>query len=227
MTTVAVMQPYFMPYLGYYRLLQQADIFVAFDCVQFPRRGWVHRNRLHGGNGELAWLTLPIRPGPRSIAIDELVFDDRSEGWWDAAVRRFPALRSPGAQAAMELAGDVRPGGRAADYLVDQLVRMRDLLGLEASVLRSSDFGLPAELRGEVRIVEICRRLTADRYVNAPGGRALYDPARFEAAGIELSFLPDWSGSYASTLERLAIEPVQTLREELALNAGRYGGDDA
>lgn len=227
MTTVAVMQPYFMPYLGYYRLLQQVDIFVAFDCVQFPRRGWVHRNRLHDGNGELAWLTLPIRPAPRSIAIDELVFDGRADGWWDAAVRRFPALRTPGAPAAMAVAGEVRPGGRVADYLVDQLRRMRDLLDLRATVRRSRDFGLPADMRGEARIVEICRRLGADRYLNAPGGRALYDPAQFEAAGIELSFLPDWSGAYTSTLERLALEPVGNLREELALSAGRCGGDAA
>jgi hypothetical protein len=225
-TTVAVMQPYFMPYLGYYRLLQQADVFVAFDCVQFPRRGWVHRNRLHGANGELAGLTLPIRPGPRSIAIDELVFDGRAEGWWDAAVRRFPALRSPAAPAALDLAGEVRPGGRVADHLVDQLLRMRDLLGLGATVLRSRDFALPAELRGEARIVEICRRLGANRYLNAPGGRALYDPARFAAAGIELSFLPDWPGSDASMLERLALEPGEALRGELALSAGRFGGDD-
>ncbi|MEQ8815145.1 MAG: WbqC family protein [Thalassobaculum sp.] len=226
MTSIAVMQPYFMPYLGYYRLLHQADVFVAFDCVQFPRRGWVHRNRLHGGNGELAWLTLPIRPGHRSIAIDELVFDHRAETWWDAAARRFPALRSPGASAAMSLAGGFRPGDRVADYLVDQLTRMRDLLGLQARVVRSRDFGLPAEMRGEARIIEICRRLDADRYLNAPNGRELYDPTRFAAAGIELSFLPDWSGSYASTLERTAVEPVSALQDELAINSGRCGAGD-
>ncbi len=221
------MQPYFMPYLGYYRLLHQADIFVALDCVQFPRRGWVHRNRLHGDNGELAWLTLPIRPGPRSIAIDELVFDDRADSWWNSAVRRFPALRSPGAPVAMALAGEFRPGDRLADYLVDQMQRMRDLLGLRAQVLRSRDFGLPAELRGEARIVEICRRLEADRYLNAPNGRELYDPARFAAVGIELSFLPEWPNSFASALERTALEPVSALQDELAVNVGRCDGGGA
>ena len=114
-----------------------------------------------------------------------------------------------------------------ADYLVDQRLRMRDLLGLRAHVLRSRDFDLPAELRGEARIVEICRRLEADRYLNAPNGRELYDPAKFAAVGIELSFLPEWSKSYASTLERTAMEPVSALRDELAVNVDRCDGGGA
>src|SRR6202011_2722341 len=74
MTTVAVMQPYFVPYAGYFRLFTAADIFVAFDCVQFPRRGWVHRNRLALTPGNSDWLTLPIQKSDRDTRIDELVF---------------------------------------------------------------------------------------------------------------------------------------------------------
>ena len=55
------MQPYFVPYAGYFRLFAAADVFVAYDCVQFPRRGWVHRNRLPTATGMSDWLTLPVR----------------------------------------------------------------------------------------------------------------------------------------------------------------------
>jgi hypothetical protein len=216
MTTVAVMQPYFMPYLGYYRLLARADVFVIFDCVQFPRRGWVHRNRLHSESGELAWLTLPVKPAPRSARIDELVFADDAEGWWAAAARRFPALRSPRAEVANDLVAGFRHGDRVADHLTAQLAWMREQLSLPAAILRSRDFKLPAELRGEARIIEICSQLGARRYLNAPGGRALYDEDRFTEAGIELSFLPDWPGSSASVLERIVTEPLSVLRRELA-----------
>ena len=58
--TVAVMQPYFIPYAGYFRLFAASDLFVIYDCVQFPRRGWVHRNRLLDRSGKLRWLTLPL-----------------------------------------------------------------------------------------------------------------------------------------------------------------------
>lgn len=215
MTTVAVMQPYFMPYLGYYRLLRDADVFVAFDCVQFPRRGWVHRNRLHGDGGVPAWLTLPVRHASRSARIDSLVFGTDAEGWWAAAARRFPALRVRGCGEAVALAGSFSEGDGVADYLAAQLHRVRDRLGLKATIRRSSDLALPADLRGEARIIEICRHLGARRYLNAPGGRGLYDQGRFAAAGIELSFLPDWQWSYASVLERFATEPVTALQTEL------------
>ena len=58
--TVAIMQPYFAPYAGYFRLLATTDLFVVYDCVQFPRRGWVHRNQLPDAAGKLDWLTLPL-----------------------------------------------------------------------------------------------------------------------------------------------------------------------
>src|SRR5690242_1084459 len=80
MTTVAVMQPYFMPYAGYFRLMAAADIFVIYDCVQFPKGGWVHRNRLPDGKGQLRWLTLPIDRPKLGTLISELSFmDDAAE----------------------------------------------------------------------------------------------------------------------------------------------------
>ncbi len=70
----AIMQPYFAPYGGYWRLLAGADLFVIYDCVQFPRRGWVHRNRLPDAKGERRWLTLPLAPAPYDARIQDLVF---------------------------------------------------------------------------------------------------------------------------------------------------------
>src|SRR4051794_18580959 len=72
--TIAVMQPYFMPYAGYFRLFQASDPFVIYDCVQFPRRGWVHRNRLADARGVNRWLTLPLAKAPRDVLIRDLRF---------------------------------------------------------------------------------------------------------------------------------------------------------
>ena len=74
MTVVAVMQPYFMPYAGYFRLFAAADLVAIFDCVQFPRRGWVHRNRLPSRKGEARWLTLPLQKVRTSTQISKLRF---------------------------------------------------------------------------------------------------------------------------------------------------------
>ncbi|WP_444430711.1 WbqC family protein [Rhodobacter capsulatus] len=84
MTTVAVMQPYFFPYGGYYRLLAAADVFVILDCVQFPRRGRVHRSSLPGAG---RWITLPLEPAPRDSLISAMRLAP------DAAGRLWPQCR--------------------------------------------------------------------------------------------------------------------------------------
>ena len=71
---VAVMQPYFFPYAGYFRLLDVVDHFVVFDCVQFPRRGRVHRTQVPGPTGGVEWLTLPLASMPREVLIRDLAF---------------------------------------------------------------------------------------------------------------------------------------------------------
>src|SRR5215469_15966664 len=72
--TVAIMQPYFMPYAGYFRLMAAADVFVIYDCAQFPKGGWVHRNRMPDGTGRMQWLTLPINRPHLGTHIADLTF---------------------------------------------------------------------------------------------------------------------------------------------------------
>jgi hypothetical protein len=96
------------------------------------------------------------------------------------------------------------------------LKRIAVYLGLQWNVIRSSSLQISAELRGQDRILEIARRLGARRYVNAPGGRALYDPQRFADNGIELCFLDDYPGSRISILNRLLAEA----RDCLAMDIG-------
>jgi hypothetical protein len=73
--SIAVMQPYFFPYAGYFQLFHKTDTFVILDCVQFPRRGWVHRNQFTKLDGSVDWLTLPIRKCPQETLIKDLEFD--------------------------------------------------------------------------------------------------------------------------------------------------------
>ena len=89
MATVAIMQPYFFPYAGYFRLFAAADQFVIYDCVQFPRRGWVHRNRLPDANGAPAWLTLPLEKASRNLTISELRFPSDAVSRFTVQIPRF------------------------------------------------------------------------------------------------------------------------------------------
>ena len=89
------------------------------------------------------------------------------------------------------------------DYIERLLKCIVNQLGLPWNVIRSSTLDLPPTLRGQHRILEIARQLGARRYVNAPGGRSLYDPVDFNNAGIDLCFLPEYHGPNVSILERM------------------------
>ena len=88
---IAVMQPYFFPYLGYLRLLRDVD-YCCLNDVQFPRRGWVHRNRVTNNNGELDWLTLPIQKCERNTLIKDLEFKQNYEQWNESYVTKYACL---------------------------------------------------------------------------------------------------------------------------------------
>jgi hypothetical protein len=221
-SAIAVMQPYFIPYAGYFRLFAASDLFVIYDCVQFPRRGWVHRNRLVDQSGNLSWLTLPLEKAPRDILIRDLRFSPDAAALIRQRVRPFGLAAQHGSEALRSMIDILLdPREHPVDYIARLLECAVACLGLPWNVIRSSSLNLPDSLRGQDRILEIARRLGARRYVNPPGGRSLYDPAAFADAGIELRFLPEYSGPASSILARFMDEDRAALAEELRATIGR------
>jgi len=217
------MQPYFVPYAGYFRLFAASDLFVVYDCVQFARRGWVHRNRLVDGNRAQRWLTLPLQKAPREVLIRDLRFAPDAAALLEERLRPFQLPAAGGVIAGVLAAlRDVR--GAPVDYIVRLLEEIVCYLGLPWRVMRSSALDLPPSLRGQERILEIVQRLGARRYVNASGGRDLYDPVAFEQAGVELRLLSDYAGSTASILTRLLTEHRDALSGDI-LKSTNDGGE--
>jgi hypothetical protein len=214
MATIAIMQPYFLPYAGYFRLLAQADLFVIYDCVQFPRRGWLHRNKLLDAKGEEQWLTLPLKPAAQDVKIRDLEFPDDAAAALAERLRPFPVAARTGAHSPL-LERVKRAEGAPAEYIAGLLEETCRTLGLAWNVVRSSELAVPESFRAQDRILEIARRLGASRYLNAPGGRELYDAETFADAGIELAFLEPWSGAGGSILQRLADDDLAALAEQI------------
>jgi hypothetical protein len=213
--TVAIMQPYFIPYAGYFRLISESDLFVIYDCVQFPRRGWVHRNELTDRSGALRWLTLPLKSAAREVLIKDLEFAPGAQTEMAERLRPFP-IEERRTAALNPLLDRLMPlEGSPVDYIVDLLEATCAYLGLPWNVTRSSALGVPDSLRGQERILEIARRLGAERYLNAPGGRDLYDREAFAAEGIELAFLPPYEGRGGSILDRMLHEDRDAVRESI------------
>ena len=209
------MQPYFFPYAGYFRLLAQSDLLIIYDCVQFPRRGWVHRNQLPDINGVQQWLTLPLQKAPHDVLIRDLQFPPAVRVAVEERLRPFllpshdPAMQAEVMRVLLDTEQSV------VDYIVSTMAFVARHLGLPWSVIRSSSLEVPKAFHGQNRIIEIARRVGARRYINPPGGRDLYDSVAFAKEGMELDFLPPYNGPMGSILGRLLAEDRDALRQDV------------
>lgn len=212
---VAIMQPYFVPYAGYFRLFHAVDLFVIYDCVQFTRRGYVHRNQLPNSNGESDWLTLPLTKAPQDISIADLTFSSDAEERMKDQANKFPIfkneryLNNEFNQKIMDFS--ISP----VTYITHLLKLTCSLLNLNFNVVHSRELNIPSELKGQDRILFIAKHFKTTEYINAPGGRSLYDEASFNAHNIQLSFLSDYEGPKQSILARLFSEDLTMLRKEI------------
>ena len=212
-TRISIMQPYFVPYAGYFRLMCDVDAFVIYDDVQFIKGGWVHRNRLRRYDGTLGWLTLPLKRAPLNTRINEMTFAPGYQDTFSAAQRRFPLFvhHAPEASDVIRSVGDIT--GSPCDYIIKMLLRAAEVIGLHPTVVRSSDLAIPSELKNVDRVYYICQQLGAAEYINAPSGRALYSGVEFDKRGIRLTFLPGYRGCCDSILQRIADQPTGLLQE--------------
>jgi hypothetical protein len=214
---VAINQPCYLPWRGYFALMKTADLFVFYDDVQFTsntNRSFFARVQLKTAHGR-RWLTVPVRKSGRfGQRIDAVMIADR-EPW---AARHSAAIREAlrGAPYATEvepvLAALARPWERLADLTIATTGLMADLLGIRRDVLRSSAMGIAGT--GSGRVLAVCRALGATRYVTGHGALAYLDHEAFESAGIAVEYM-DYDHTPYPQLHG-AFEPYVTALDVLA-----------
>lgn len=224
--TLTIMQPYFLPYPGYFQLMAAADKFVVFDDVAFITRGWINRNRILL-NGREHRFTLPLQRASQNRLINEieLVADTP---WRESLLKTFLQAyrRAPFFDEVFPLLQQVvaceEPN--LAAYLLNSLRLINEHLGLQTALVPSSTVYDNAELKGEGRIVDICRQEEADTYLNAPGGREFYDAGEFARRRIRLRFLApislgekpwDEDSAQLSIVHALMFNPARELKTAL------------
>lgn len=225
MTTVAVMQPYLFPYIGYYQLVAAADIFVFLDDVNFIQRGFINRNWLMDRGGRPAPFRIPVRAASQNRRINELIYD--APGPKPLKTLRQCYAGSPGFEAFYPLFDKVisqAKGHSVAKISALSIKLVAEGLKLRTRFLTASEVDPRQTHGGQERILDICRHLGASRYINLPGGRKLYDPDVFLSEGIQLWFLDtevepltDDKGEkwHPSFLHYLLTEPDERTRETL------------
>jgi hypothetical protein len=212
---IAIMQPYFIPYAGYFRLLCAADLFVIYDCVQFTRRGYVHRNQLQNTKGELSWLTLPLEKAAQDIKISELTFSSDAQLRMQEQMLKFPLFKTKNYTDSQLRTSIIDFSLTPSAYIIHSLRQIAEALQLPFNIAYSSELRLPSDLKNEERIIAIAKHYKASTYVNSPGGKDLYDATNFKKHNIDLKFLTDYKGSYQSILQRVFSEDTADVRREI------------
>jgi len=186
----AIMQPTYLPYLGYFQLMAASYVFVFLDDVQFARRSWQSRNRILTAQGELM-LTVPVKKHDRDTPIHRIEIDD-GQPWRDkhlAAIRHAYGKKrcfdEGWAFVSEQLARE--QGGKLADLTCGMAQAAADRLGLTTRFVRASTLNAGGA-RSE-HLLEICRAVGADEYIS-PMGSSDYmeEDGVFDAAGFPARF---------------------------------------
>lgn len=195
---VSIMQPYFFAYIGYFQLIAQCDIFVFHDDVQYMKGGWVNRNRILQ-NGSASWITFPVQRGAHDLAINrrtfQLIPDTKCKLLRQIHASYAQAPRFPEVFPFVEEIVAC-PCSNVADFNINLIKRICDRLGLRTRFVIASQLVPDNQLTGQARVIDLCLRLGATRYVNPVGGLALYQASRFAACGLELAFLKSIESPY-------------------------------
>ena len=184
------MQPYFLPYIGYWQLIAAVDAFVVYDNIKYTKKGWINRNRFLT-NGVEAVFSLPLRKDSDFLDVNQRFLADSFDrenllNHFREAYRKAPEFSS----VMPLLEGIVRnPVSNLFEYILGSIRVVSGFLEIKTPLVVSSTIVCDHSLKSAERVQAICKALGADTYVNPMGGMELYSKDDFARNGIDLKFL--------------------------------------
>ena len=194
--TLGIMQPYFMPYIGYWQLMAAVDTYVVYDDVNYIKGGWVARNNiLMDGKPHMFTITLN-GASPNKLFNEITIRDDfhKFRKMLHSCYARAPYFAEVMPEMDKIFAYENRNLGK---FLFHSFQVVLDYLDIDTRLILSSELEKDNTLHGGEKVKHICHLLGADTYINAIGGQHLYDKDDFRQAGIALRFLQTNDISYS------------------------------
>ncbi|AFI83928.1 hypothetical protein Q7A_1088 [Methylophaga nitratireducenticrescens] len=182
------MQPYFFPYIGYFQLIHSVDSFVVYDDVNYIKGGWINRNFILS-QGEKVLITLQLLGASPNRLINQVRVGNNRHKLLKTIKQSYS--NAPNYAEVIELIETIlnSPQTNLALFLDFGLRQVCDYLGLEREWVLSSELRKDVTLRGQKKVLAICKELEASHYINMPGGMELYDSASFAQLDVKLSFI--------------------------------------
>ena len=226
---VAIMQPYFFPYIGYFQLMAAVDLFIVYDNIKYTKKGWINRNRMLQ-SGKDAMFSLPLRSDSDSLDVrDRALATDFNRS------KFLNQLRGAYGQAPnfSEVFAVIECAVRHEDanlfaYLHHALSRTCEHLALTTPMRVSSTIEIDHGLKNQDKVIALAKAVGATTYVNSIGGLDLYDRETFNANGLELQFIRSSPFEYQqfgdpfvpwlSIIDVLMFNPLERVRDCISHN---------
>lgn len=226
---LGIMQPYFLPYIGYFQLIAAVDEFVIYDNIKYTKKGWINRNRmlLNGGDST---FSLPLKSASDTLDVVEREIapdfrPDKLMNQFRGAYGRAPHYRDCAPLLEEVLFFEERNLFR---FILHSLQVVCRHLQITTPIRVSSGIPIDHGLKGQEKVLALCHAQQATTYINAIGGTELYDRQTFSAQGIELKFIEAMPFDYVqfgnkfvpwlSIADVLMFNPVNKVRETIRGN---------
>ena len=186
---VGIMQPTYLPWMGYFEMIQASDVFILLDDVQFNKKSWQQRNSIKGPNGRI-WLTVPVfQKGNRFQEINKVSINDQ-ENW---AKKHLKSLETSYAKSQyfdryISVFRELYHNDweYLADLTIASIRTLMEQIGITTPLQLSS--AMEISLTGNEKVVEICKNVGADELYDAAGAVEFIDAKIFEEAGVQVTF---------------------------------------
>lgn len=187
---IAIMQPYFLPYIGYFQLIQAVDIFVVYDNIKYTKKGWINRNRILQNNSD-SLFSLPLKKASDFLDINQR--EIAQDYYPQELSRKISASysKAPFFSYAYPVIQEIlnHDERNLFRYIFHSIECIGRYLNIQTELKISSSIAVDHSLKSENRIWAICNALRAESYINAIGGLDLYRKEDFADRGIDLKFL--------------------------------------
>ncbi len=185
---LGIMQPYFMPYIGYWQLMATVDTYVVYDDVNYIKGGWVSRNNILL-NGQKHMFTITLNGASPNKLFNEITIKDDFKKFSrliESAYRKAPYYAE--VSILLDKIYNYEDKSLGA-FMMHSFQVVLDYLEIDTKLVLSSTIEKDNDLRGKDKVKHICHLLGADTYYNAIGGQELYDKNDFKEDGIDLYFV--------------------------------------
>ena len=218
---LAIMQPYFFPYIGYWQLIHAADKFVLFDDAQYMRHGWVNRNRILKPNGGWQYITVPLKKHSVTELIKNVQVQPQDE--WSKLIIRQIAHYKKKAQyfdETNELIKNILQNQVGLSIAKINFYSIKEIckhLDMNKEIILSSDRNFDYSNVGDAGdwALRISEQLKASEYINPAAGNELFNEDKFLSSHIKLSFLKSQVTAYS---QRREFEPALSIIDVLMFN---------